>query len=169
VKKSIAAGIVAAQPSLLSGILKAQGGATGTGTTDQWMGTDTGETTDFAGTVADWDTYQTTLISTFRVKGEQIDLNTGLPTVVEPSTSTPDFWTKAKIVITQPNPARSVAISVRAAGGARQTGSPEELGIPAEITGTVDNLGTFTASANCSAGLTSKGRYSSYISNAIKN
>jgi len=46
VKKSLAAGIVAAQPSLLSGILKAQGGGTtGTGTTDPWATTDPWQTT----------------------------------------------------------------------------------------------------------------------------
>jgi hypothetical protein len=39
VKKSLAASIIAAQPTLLAGLLRAQGGGGGTGTTDPWDST----------------------------------------------------------------------------------------------------------------------------------
>ncbi len=40
VKKSLAASIIAAQPTILAGLIRAQGGGRGTGTTDPWGGTE---------------------------------------------------------------------------------------------------------------------------------
>jgi hypothetical protein len=40
VKKSLAASIIAAQPTILAGLIRAQGGGGGTGTTDPWGGTE---------------------------------------------------------------------------------------------------------------------------------
>lgn len=53
VKKSLAASIAAAQPAFFAGLVRANGGGEGTGTTDPWGNTTIGDST--AATTAPWD------------------------------------------------------------------------------------------------------------------
>ncbi|PAW64416.1 MAG: hypothetical protein B9S38_16380 [Verrucomicrobiia bacterium Tous-C4TDCM] len=97
VKKSLAASIIAAQPTILAGLIRAQGGGRGTGTTDPWGTTEACPTTDPWATTDPW---ETTEVIDYSGGGGMLCLSPGGPaSSIDLAISLPDGDDEVALII----------------------------------------------------------------------